>query len=183
MEAFSTHVQRIFLSETIIRKDSKKALESIGRIESGVEKIKGMLDEVSGIDHAAAVFLVSLMDVDTREQWRMSRVDTDQLPSLESVATYYRQKVKTWDEAVNAQQGKRDLERRPKVEDRFEARRDSFKKKKLECYRCHQNHILAICPIFKNEPEEKQRRLLERFGLCETCFGRHSTSACLRKRQ
>ena len=107
MEAFSTHVQRNFLSETIIRKDSKNALESIGRIESGVVNIKEMLNDVSAIDHAA-VFLVSLLDVDTHEQWRIFRVDTDQLPTLESVAAYYRQKVRTWDEVVNAQQGKRD---------------------------------------------------------------------------
>ena len=61
VEAFSTHVQRNFLSETIIRKDSKNALESIGIIESGVVNIKGMLNDVSAIDHAAVFWFHSWM--------------------------------------------------------------------------------------------------------------------------
>ena len=46
---------------SIRNNNSKNALESIGKIESGVVNIKGMLNDVSAIDHAAVFWFHSWM--------------------------------------------------------------------------------------------------------------------------
>lgn len=187
-EAFRSHVGRIFKHDSVEKNDFEKARKAISMIDASVEKLKGVIgggEAIAGISMAAAVHLVTLMDVDTREQWKLNRdkKESEKIPTLEEVTQFYLTKAKSWEESKidRAKESPNDVkrgERKAAAIVRLDsARREGYsratKNSRLECYRCNGQHMLTQCPQFVKDTKEKKMEWLKKCGLCEQCGSRH----------
>lgn len=189
-EAFRAHVARMFRHTPVEFEDAENARKVIDAIEASVEKVKGIIGDIckspgawEGIAFTAAVHLISLMDAKTREHWHFNRAKPEAIPTLDEVAGFYLQKVKTWEESKENQKTKKDKEgdqKRKGGEENFANRRngnDGFhraaKLSKAECFHCQGSHFLAECKDFLAESHERKVDLLKKFHLCISCGKRH----------
>lgn len=176
-EAFAEHIGVIFKQDFIKQGDSEGIRSLIGKVEASVKRAKEIVKENDPMGHAAAAHLITLMDSATREQWRMNRVSTEMLPTLEEVSLFCLSKAKTWDEngASRLDKGaeKVKVERRPAYYGE-----GTSKMRRMACYKCDEQHFLRDCPAFKLDSVINRNAWIKSRQLCRKCFGKHPPHMC-----
>lgn len=168
-EAFNGHIGRIFKQEPIRRGDVAGATKSIAMIQSSVLEANKIVKEKDTIACAAAVQLITLMDIETREQWRLRQNNTEIL-TLKEVSEFLLEKIKTWKEVGSGEtfEGNhqiRESRRRNKEQNEFRmpvtgnareysAPRREFRReerfynkppREISCYKCQGKHFMSRC--------------------------------------
>lgn len=205
-DAFSYHIRQIFSIKPISHGDAATVEAVIEKVQSSVEIATAAAQPGStGLSHAAAVYLTSMMDYRTREQWTMNRSDPKKIPLLEEVTTFYLIKARTWeenkDEARRRYNARRSYEDVPKIKSEFpdqhqeNDRKRSYqqmassktggktqKKRKgtiLECFRCHGAHKLSACELFAKESLESREDFVTKRNICTVCYSAtHAETSC-----
>lgn len=186
-EAFKGHVSRIFKTETIEKGDTERATKCIATIQASVLVASKIVEERNPINCAAAVHLIQLMDVETREQWRLNYLNSNQIPSLEEVSEFLLEKVKTWEEKRNSSmimhENNYSRESRKRYVGSDEVKRptrrdDSNFRSNISCFKCKKNHYLNTCVEFRACSLKEKRRILEKLLLCVKCFKRQHAGNC-----
>lgn len=204
-EAFNEHIGRIFKQDYIRRGDTAGATKSIATIRTSVLAANKIVEDRNAIACAAAVHLIQLMDVETREQWRLNRKNNTEIPMLEEVSDFLLEKVKTWEEggsgsrlsfATNHEY--RESRKRTKDDKEFrmpfnrnereyskprrDFRRDGgddFKySRSISCFKCQGNHYISNCKDFlKMTAQDKNTLILDR-RLCGKCLRKQHFNSC-----
>lgn len=179
-EAFAEHVCAIFKQDRIKQGDAEGIRSLIGKVEASVKRSNEIVAGEDALGHAAAAHVITLMDAATREQWRLNRVTTEKLPTLDEVSRFCLAKAKTWAENSGEVSVRHD-KGGEKV--KMERRSNNYeegpsKMRRLSCYKCDAQHYLRECPRFQSDSAAGRDSFVKKNLLCRKCFAKHPLAGC-----
>lgn len=203
---FTGHMKRILDLKPVAFGDDTGMRDTLGQLEASLEGVLEVTTPEGFADAFSAMWLESRMDNKTRDQFRMDRIGMEGVPSLKEVADFARAKARNWAiwkqergeerpskadlvekhareiisrKTYGAEQGTSALKSKLKLDGGPMAKRAN--RSWARCYRCNNDHIVALCDVFRKDSMAQRKKFLEEKKLCLSCARPHigkCTASC-----
>lgn len=195
---FNGHMIKILGVKMVDQGNDRLMREVLGVLEAGMEGVLEVTTSDGFADAFAAMWLESRFDEKTREQFRMNRGQSEEVPSFAEVSRFARLKAKTWaayreeirQESQEVNGGKIEVVKKTpeyasgtavniSVPNRKRLNTDSGPAERkvnrtwARCYRCAGEHVVSRCDIFKKDDLSLKKKLIAEHKLCGSCVRPH----------